>query len=363
MRIKSSYLFAGAILLLVIGYFVARPLLGGGEEEKAKQAKGPEQQEVQLVRVAVLQEASHPDRVAVRGRTEAARTVVVRSETAGLVSSTPVPEGAFVRAGQVLCRLDVDARQATLDQARAQLRAKQLQYQAAQQLAEKGFRSQTQVLQQRAELDQASAQVRSAEVALDQVNIRAPFTGVLDDREAEIGSYLGPGQTCGTLVELSPILLVGNVTETEAPKIRLGAPAQATLASGERVAGRVRYVSREADPATRTYKVEVAAANPGARIRSGLSADISIQSGAAAAHLVPVSALVLDSQGRQGVRFIQGADTVAFAPVRILEETPEGVWVTGLAGPVKLITVGQSFVSEGEKVRVASSDKVQVAER
>jgi multidrug efflux system membrane fusion protein len=302
--------------------------------------------------------------VLVRGRTEATRTVTVRSETAGTVTGAPVAEGAFVRAGQVLCRLDVDARMAALQQARANLRAEQLQFEASQKLADRGFRAQNQLLQDRAQFDSAAAGVRAAEVALEQVNIRAPFSGVFNNRDAEVGSYLAPGQPCGTVMEVSPILFVGDVTETEAAKIGVGAQAVARLATtGESVVGRVRFLSRNADAATRTYRVEVVAPNPRAAIRDGLSAEISLATGSAPAHLIPVTALVLDSEGRQGVRHIQGADTVAFAPVRVLEETPEGVWVTGLAGPAKVITVGQSFVSEGERVRIKVDQPVQVAAR
>ena len=154
---------------------------------------------------------------------------------------------------------------------------------------------------------------------------------------------------------------MGDVTESEAAKINFGATATATLATGGSAFGRVRFVSREADPETRTYRIEVVAPNPGAAIRAGLSAEIALATGTAQAHLVPLNALVLDSGGRQGVRFVRG-DTVGFAPVRVLEETPEGVWVAGLGGLTRVITVGQSFVSEGEKVRVAF-DKVQVAAR
>ena len=359
MKVKRSHLAAGAIGLVVVGYFGVSAVLGRGEkpkEEAAKAADGP-----QLVRVMDVPPATHPDRVLVRGRTEATRTVTVRAETAGIVVAAPVAEGAFVRAGQVICRLDVDARQAALQQARANHQAERLQYEASQNLAEKGFRSQNQLMQDRAQLDSAAAQVRAAEVAIDQVNVRAPFSGVFNNRDAEVGSYLAPGQPCGTVVEVSPILFVGDVTEAEAAKIRVGAAANATLATGGSAFGKVRFVSREADPQTRTYRVEVVAANPGAAIRSGLSAEIAIGTGTAQAHLVPVSALVLDSDGRQGVRHVRG-DTVAFAPVRVIEETPQGAWVSGLAGATRVITVGQSFVSEGEKVRIAF-DKVRVAAR
>jgi multidrug efflux system membrane fusion protein len=145
------------------------------------------------------------------------------------------------------------------------------------------------------------------------------------------------------------------VPETEAARVRMGAPAEARLVSGQVLHGRVRYVSREADPQTRTYHLEVAVQNPGAAVRSGLSADLGIGSGRGVAHLVPVSALVLDASGKQGVRYVQADNRVAFSPVTVLEETSSGVWVSGLSGPVNVITVGQSFVADGQKVRVAQA--------
>ena len=196
----------------------------------------------------------HPYMVDVRGRTQAARTVEVRSETAGDVASTPILQGTFVRQGTVLCRLAVDARRASLDEAMANMKSKKLQMQASASLAAKGFRSPTQVLTDQAALDAATAGVRAAQVALDQVNIRAPFTGVFDHREAEVGAYLAPGQPCGAMIELDPLLIVGDVPETEAGKVHVGATATAKLVSGEAISGRVRFVAHDADPATEEWR-------------------------------------------------------------------------------------------------------------
>jgi multidrug efflux system membrane fusion protein len=175
---------------------------------------------------------------------------------------------------------------------------------------------------------------------------------VFDHRDAEVGAYLSPGQPCGTMIELDPLLIVGDLPETEASKVKVGSTATARLVSGETIQGRVRFVAHDADPTTRTYRVEITAANPGDKVASGLSADIAIGGGVGPAHLIPVSALVLDAAGRQGVRYVQSDDRVAFAPVTILEQAPTGVWVAGLSGPTRLITVGQSYVSEGQRVRV-----------
>jgi multidrug efflux system membrane fusion protein len=352
MRLKSQYVFILAVLGVLVLFFVIRSMFGAGSEKA--QAKAPPVTGPPSVQVTLTPPAARELQVLMRGRTEAARTVVVRSETAGIVGATPTPEGAFVSQGQVLCRLAVDARQASLDQARAMLRSRQLQRQAAAQLAEKGYRSETQVLEAQANLDAAQAAVRAAEIALKQVEIRAPFAGVFDHRDAEIGTYLSPGQPCGTMIELNPLLVVGDAPETEASQLRIGAPAEARLVSGQVLRGHVRYVAHDADPQTRTYHLEVAVQNPGG-VRSGLSADLRIGAGTGVAHMVPVSALVLDSAGRQGVRYVVADNRVAFAPVTVLEETPKGMWVSGLKGPVNVITVGQSFVADGQKVRVAQA--------
>lgn len=350
MRLKSSHLVALGILGFVALVFLIGSVFGGKREAQAKNAStGAAEPSVQAT---LTPEVQREHTVAIRGRTEAARSVIVRSETAGVVASTPAVEGGFVLRGTVLCRLKVDARQATVDQARAMLRSRELTQKATLDLAQKGYRSQTQVLQDQANLDAAHANLRQAEIALEQMNIRAPFDGVFDNRDAEIGTYLSPGQPCGSMIELNPLLVVGDLPETEAGKIKVGATATARLVSGESLTGRVRYTSREADAQTRTYRVEIVANNP-QLIRSGLSADVRVSAGLGPAHMTPVSSLVLDAQGRQGVRYLLPDNRVAFAPVTVLEQTPQGVWIAGLKGPARIITVGQSYVAEGQKVKVA----------
>jgi multidrug efflux system membrane fusion protein len=332
-----------------------RGLFGGGHATAPAEAKATAPGNgVPSVQVKLVPETIREYDVVLRGRTQATRTVQVKSETAGLVAATPILQGSVVRAGTVLCRLSVDARQAALDQARATMKSRQLQQQAAAELARKGYRSPTQVLEAQAGLDVSQAAVRAAEIALRQVDIRAPFTGVFDHRDAEIGAYLSAGQPCGTVIELDPLLIVGDVPETDAAKLKVGAPATAKLVAGDAaLTGRVRYVASDADPSTRTYHLEVVSPNPRLAVRSGLSAEVRIAAGSGPAHLVPVSSLVLDSAGRQGVRYVRDDNRVAFAPVRLLEETADGVWVAGLTGDVRLITVGQSYVADGQKVRVA----------
>jgi multidrug efflux system membrane fusion protein len=355
MRLKSQYVFVIGVVGVLVLYFLIRALFGGAHGPNPAAAKPRDAGATPSVQVKLIPEEVREYDVVLRGRTQATRSVLVKSETSGVVAEAPVLQGTMVPKGAVLCRLAVDARQASLDQARANFKSMQLQQQANAELAKKGYRSPTQVLTAQAGADQAQAVVRAAEIALKQVEIRAPFAGVFDHRDAEIGGYLSPGQSCGMMIELSPLLVVGDVPETEAAKLHVGAPASAILVDGGKLSGRVRYVAHDADPATRTYHLEIVSPNPSLAVRSGLSADVRVAAGSGPAHLVPVSALVLDAAGRQGVRYVNASERVAFAPVKILEEIPGGVWVSGLAGPVRLIVVGQSYVADGQQVRVAAA--------
>ena len=125
MRAKASHLFAAGIVIAVALFFAIGALFGGGKG-KAAGADKPRAKDAPLVQAPVFEQALRPYAVVVRGRTQANRTVQVKSQTSGVVAETPILQGGAVGAGAVLCRLAVDARQASLDQARATLRSVQL---------------------------------------------------------------------------------------------------------------------------------------------------------------------------------------------------------------------------------------------
>jgi multidrug efflux system membrane fusion protein len=68
------------------------------------------------------------------------------------------------------------------------------------------------------------------------------------------------------------------------------------------------------------------------------------------AHLIPPSSLTLDRDGKIGIRHIVSNNKVVFSSVEIVGDKGELVWVTGLPDKVTIITVGQEFVIEGQKV-------------
>ena len=313
----------------------------------------PGRQERQVPVVAQRSSVQPIDRaVVLRGRTQAARQVEVRAETSGRVISEPLRKGAAIDADELLCEIDPGVRPARLSEARARLAEAELNARAAERLTEGGFASDLRAAGARAGLESAAAAVAAAEEELTRLTIRAPFDGLLETDTAELGSLLQSGTLCARVIQLDPIRLVGFVPETQVDQIETGALAGARLTSGRTVTGTVTFLARAADPATRTFRVEVTVPNPDGSIRDGQTAEIGIAASGTEAHLVPGSALTLDDAGRLGLRTVNADDRVEFAPVRVVRDTDRGVWVTGLPETARIITVGQEFVTEGVPVTV-----------
>ena len=381
-------------------------------EPAAMDAPAPERVSV-VATVSQAREIS--DFVLARGRTEAARQVDVRAETSGKVISDPLRKGSVVEAGQLLCELDPGTREASLTEARARLpeaearipeaqarlpeaaarvaeaearlSEAQINLNAAKSLAADGFASETRVAAAEAAHESALAAVQSAraglasaqsgveaaeagiqsaqagiaaaERSIEQLSITAPFGGFLESDAAETGSLLQPGALCATIIQLDPIKLVGFVPEAEVSRVRDGAQAGARLATGEEIFGNVSFISRSADPTTRTFRVEVTVPNPDGAIRDGQTVEIGIAAEGRLAHLLPMSALTLDDEGAAGVRLVDSEGKVEFSQVSILRDSTDGIWVTGLPETANVIVIGQEYVIDGVTVDVSYQEAGQ----
>lgn len=361
MKINKSYLIAALALLAIVIWFV---LNSGQEDTPSTQPESPAQAE-QAPPSVVAQRSNaqlHKKTLSLYGRSEAAREVQIKAQTAGLIVSAPAKEGRRINKGAVVCRQDVDARSAVLDQARANLQTAQADLRAATTLAKKGFQSSTRVTALQAQVDGARAQIKSAEIELDNVNMRAPFSGIWERQIAEVGDYLAPGQPCGLLVELSPLIVTAELTESQVGLIKIGAPARVDLATGENVDGVVRLIESRANPTTRTFRAEISVPNPDMSLKAGVTATVKLSAGEVMAHLIPSQILALNDQGLVGVRYVDFDDRVGFARVITVDEDENGLWVTGLPEATRIIVKGQDYVTEGASVSVTLGSDNEAAQ-
>ena len=289
--------------------------------------------------------------IVLRGTTKAARRIDMRAETSGRVVSAPLPAGTAVTKGQVLCELDAGVLEAQLAEAQAQLANAEANNNVAARLAESGFGAENSAISASAALESARARVLSVERLLSQLKITAPFAGVLENDSAELGALLTPGGLCATILSLDTIKLVGYVPEIDVVNLSVGQPAGARLLSGREVVGEVTFIARSADPLTRTFRLEVSVDNPDHAILDGQSAEIAIAYAGEKAHLLPQHVLTLNDNGDLGVR-IDDHNVARFMPVKIVRDSPEGFWLSGLPPEVDVIVTGQEYVTDGSPILV-----------
>ena len=145
------------------------------------------------------------------------------------------------------------------------------------------------------------------------------------------------------------MILTGEISETDLVNISKGSPALIETVDGNRFDGKISSIASSANPYTHTFRIEVEVKNEENLIKDGASAKIYISGKEQLANLVPLSILRLDDQGNLGVRLISSKGTVEFKKIDLIQDTKNGVWVSGLPSSSKIITVGQDYVNTEKK--------------
>lgn len=342
-----------AVLIAVaMGFWLLSGELGSSGLGAQERENTTPTNQIPLVRGVESTARPRTEYLEVRAQTRANRVVQVRAEVSGRVEAIPAIKGTRVKAGDLLCKIAVDTRETDLDQARADLKSAQLEYSGLLDMQRRGLQSEINVAKARAALEASRARAKRAELALKKTHIVAPFDSIVDTQPVEVGDFLSTGQVCVTLMEIKPMLVVGQVAEKAIGQIKLGDQVEVSLITGDTMTGKVSFIGRAPDATTRTYPIEVTVPDPGENIRAGLTAQMKVPVGQKSAHLISPASMVLNDAGVIGVRIVDDSDIVHFKPVKVVSEGPNGVWVDGLPEHVRLITVGQEDVFDGQKVKL-----------
>ena len=237
-----------------------------GDEAKAEQAAETSVKPLRTVAVIAPAFIEHNRIIRVSGVTAPDKRTTLATRSAGILGELKVEKGDRVTAGDVILVLDGAEKQAMVATAEALLDQRRKEAANAERLVKTGIAPTTQSDNARSALASAQSQLEAARAEVDRLTVVAPFSGIIDQVKVEEGSWLPSGEAVAVLIQLDPVVALGEVSEREIGLVSVGRDADLRLINGEVVSGTVRHVSLEATAGTRTFPIEVAIANPDNRI-------------------------------------------------------------------------------------------------
>ena len=280
------------LILLPVSFWFATGVL---EEDKIEPPKAQKTLSSVVINESIAEMISPT--ISVNSVAISEKRVAVKAKTSGEVVATGVRQGEWVKKDELLCRLGI--------------------------------------------------------VELNRTEVKAPFDGYVENI-VKPGNFIQRGEICATIIELSPITFVAEVPEAKIKDIFEGLQVKIDLITDETISSNLTFVSKSASPATRTFRVEAEFENVTGAVRDAITGTMHISTQPILAHKITASVLLLTDEGNIGVRTVNSESKVEFHSIKIIKDTADGLWVSGIPQFSNLIVQGQGFVENGQTVAVTN---------
>ncbi|MDY8108925.1 efflux RND transporter periplasmic adaptor subunit [Fulvimarina sp. 2208YS6-2-32] len=350
---SKAGLLAFLFVLALVGW-MGSGYLGGSDPQPI--AETPREKAVEPFTVEAFRSTARAitQFVSSEGQAMPDRQTPVRAKTGGTIEEIVARKGQFLDEGDVIARIALADRTAQVAQAEAELSRRQGEFDRIQGLAERGYSTRAELESAEAELAVARAGLASIRQTQGDVEIRAPISGVLENFDLDLGEFIEASAEVGTQIDNDPLTVEVQVAQQNIGRVKLGQSAEVNFITGASREGEVTYVATNANTATRTFPVEITIPNPERDIPAGISAEVRIPVGETPAHFLSAAILALGPNGELGVKAVDETSHVKFYPAQLVRAETDGIWVNGLPDEIRIISVGQGFVSDGEAVRAVA---------
>jgi len=234
------------------------------------------------VTTIIAKRESWPSTLQVIGTAAAIQGVTVSADLPGTVDKIRFESGKTVQQGEILAELDTRQERAQLAAAQADWELAKINYGRQEKLVEQGVVPRSQYDDAMATLKSTEARVGEIKATIDRKTIRAPFSGILGIRQANLGEYLAAGQAIVPLQSVNPIYVNFGVPQQQTPQVRIGGTLRMTSDDlpGAQFSGRVTAVDSVVNESTRNIQVQATLANPGGKLRPGMFVQVVLGLGA-----------------------------------------------------------------------------------
>ena len=304
-----------------------------------------------LVKVKKMTSIQRHQEIELFGKVEPWVQLEVPAKGSGVIEEIYSDIGDNVDVGDVLAEIEKGVILSELSKSKFQVLQREYETEATRGLVKDNLQTKLTLAQNLTELSQAKAEMKLAEQNLANLKIRSPIRGSVEARNYEIGEQINVGETAFEIVDLSKLRIISYVTERQVENIQVGELVSIQTLGGDEMTGEVTFVSKHANEATNTYKIEMAVNNVDLKHRAGTSVRIIVKAKFDKFIKVKPSLFALDEQGNIGVKTVSN-NIVKFIPLSLADSDSDGAWVSGLGESPEVIVLGQGFVRDGDKVRV-----------
>ncbi len=307
----------------------------------------------------------------ISGTLRAKREAALRAEVGGAVLQVLADTGQRVSAGQLLARIDDVALQQSLLAARSGLAAARNALQVAEAnakrartLSEAGALAPQQAEQAEAALEAARAQAADAgarvtlsEEQAGKARVRAPFAGVVAQRQVSLGDVVASGAALFTVIDPARLQFEASIPAARLGEVKVAARVDFTVTGFDRrrFEGRIERIAPAVDPATGQVRVYVDVPNEDGRLISGLYAQGRVAATTVTAPAAPLDAVDETVSPPTVLRVANGKIEKVAVQLGVRDDVSGAVAITSgvAAGDVLVLGSARGTVAEGSRVKVA----------
>jgi RND family efflux transporter MFP subunit len=252
---------------------------GTAEEEVPASDGSAAEQEVDrtLVEFATLSESVFEESIELVGVTQPIREANIAAEVPGRIIRFDVEEGQLIERGDSVLRLDMATATASIGQLDAQIAQIDQDIARNRALVERGIGTSATVEQLEAQRRVVEENIRQIRTNIRQGSSTAPISGIVTQTMAEPGEYASPGQPLARIVDISTIRVFVGLPEREISYVHPGMRVAVRIeATGEALTGTLHQIAIEANPANRTFPLEIRLDNAAGSLRAGMRASVVI---------------------------------------------------------------------------------------
>jgi RND family efflux transporter MFP subunit len=336
---------------------------GGAAQAEEVDAEAPDTTGVRVINVGVtpVRRSGFVDFIRIVGEVEAMHDITLSAEESGPIAAFHKEKGARVAGGEAIAKIDDAVLRGQVDEARATAELAEEQFERQRRLwEEEQIGSEIAYLQARSTARAADARYRTLLARLERTEVRAPVTGIFDEKYVEIGEMVSPGSPVVRVVAIQQVKVVGGVPERYGLDVRRGDTTRVTfdVLPGREFLGTIRFVGAAVDPENRTIPVEIYMENPGGLVRPSMVANVQVERARLNDVIVVPQELLQRTEDGYQVFLVGDRDGRPVAVARGVETGPSFenriVIRSGLEAGESLITTGYRMVDDGSLVRVVS---------